>query len=88
MKLEFTRNWNMTIDLCVVCGFNSGISLDPGEFCPCCGIEFYVDDYLLNDILKERKRWIDSGYKWNEESYKPEQWDPITQMQNIPNEYM
>ncbi|HEU4607158.1 MAG TPA: hypothetical protein VFS31_03550, partial [Chitinophagaceae bacterium] len=34
------------------------------EICPCCGVEFGDEDYILESIRKYRQRWINQGYNW------------------------
>lgn len=73
--------------ICVVCGWADGTILSIGEICPCCGIEWGYEDFALSNVLKERERWIDSGYKWSIENLKPENWSAEEQLKNIPEEY-
>lgn len=52
------------------------------EICPCCGIEFGYGDYEKS-WEQIRKEWIESGYKWRHPKYKPNNWDPKKQLQNL-----
>jgi hypothetical protein len=57
------------------------------EFCVCCGTEFGYNDATLKAVLTQREKWIKSKFVWFKDSLKPKNWDPITQMKDIPNKF-
>ncbi|MFA6060323.1 MAG: hypothetical protein WC756_19135 [Taibaiella sp.] len=57
------------------------------EYCPCCDVEFGYQDYTLESTKKFRQEWLDNGAKWAMPKIKPENWDLIEQMKNIPEEF-
>ena len=80
---------NKNDNICPVCGYSK--LLEPArnnnvpsfEICSCCGTEFGYDDCSQEKIMKLRKEWIESGYKWFSEEDKPDNWDAIEQLKNI-----
>lgn len=57
------------------------------NFCDCCGVVFGVEDSTLEKIRSYRDKWIASGYQWNQENKKPEDWLSEIQMIEIPFKY-
>jgi transcription elongation factor Elf1 len=68
---------------------------DEGYICACCGFQpGYSDidqEYTFNSY---RKEWIENGMRWKHdyevdfpENQKPDNWNPIEQMNNIPIEF-
>jgi len=39
-------------------------------------------------VKKNRKKWLNSQIKWFNECEKPEDWDFLEQIKNIPDKYM
>lgn len=55
---------------------------DPSyEICDCCGVEFGYEDATPAGVVRARKKWRESGYRWVESSARPEGWDPAEQLQ-------
>jgi len=79
---------------CRICGFNNY----PDEFwkdkipmyiiCPCCGCESGNEDYTLETTKLYREKWINQGAIWFLPKEKPEKWDIVKQLKNIPKDYM
>lgn len=79
--------------ICKACGYDNF----PQEFweddspgyiiCPCCGCESGNEDYTIESTKKYRQEWLESGSKWFEKKYKPEDWDLNQQLEQIPIEY-
>jgi hypothetical protein len=67
--------------MCPVCGFDR--MLRPaavGYICPCCGVEFEVDDYELGHG-ELRRQWIAKGMLWfSRITPSPAEWDPSAQL--------
>lgn len=69
--------------------------------CPCCGVQFGLDDTGTIDTYDEdkkfyktwRNQWIIDGMKWwaeqNGEADKrrPKSWNPKEQLKNVPEEF-
>jgi len=76
---------------CRVCGYDND-DFPWGEdgknptyqICPCCGVEFGVDDITPENIQKFRNGWQKSNYKWFDRQMKPSDWSLEKQMKNIP----
>src|SRR5205823_3276782 len=78
---------------CPACGF--GELLEPPwrdgaeashDLCPCCGIQFGLDDQADGDIERRaevhrrwRARWIEQGSRWFSSDPSPPLWDPSRQ---------
>ncbi|MCD8032141.1 MAG: hypothetical protein LUF85_15295 [Bacteroides sp.] len=58
------------------------------EICPCCGVEFGVEDYTKESTKEYREKWIESGCQWFDKKEKPENWNLSLQMENIPDYYL
>ncbi|MEW9702988.1 hypothetical protein [Paenibacillus sp. SI8] len=77
--------------ICTLCGYSNlkfapwtQKGLSPSyEICPCCGVEFGVDD--INKAAYEiyKKEWFESGNKWFMESKKPNNWNLQDQLKKI-----
>ncbi len=81
-------------DICRVCGYINDIPIwnDFGdaiidEDCPCCGVQWGVQDVTLEDIRRLRKIWLDAGGRWVWPAIEPDDWDPTEQLVNIPREF-
>ena len=69
---------------CPVCGYNR-LDEPPTryEICPSCGTEFGNHDFFETHA-QLRGKWIAAGAKWwDDEAYKPPDFDPIAQLGNI-----
>jgi hypothetical protein len=44
------------------------------EICPCCGVEFGNEDYILNSIKIYRENWINNGNNWFAPKERPNNW--------------
>jgi predicted amidophosphoribosyltransferase len=76
-------------NICGVCGFdrleepmydiNGSASF---EICPCCGTEFGYHD-AVKSHKELREAWIRNGMNWHTVDYKPENWDPKKQLENL-----
>ena len=87
---------NNDIQACRVCGV-----IFPGYFpwgkegnsssydiCHCCFNEFGADDYYLGLIRLRRYLWLQNGATWYYDNEKPENWDLLTQLGQIPLKYI
>lgn len=86
----------LTSNMCPVCGFELWFlpwsdECPSDEMCPCCGIQFGLDDVIdLDDVslstrmtyyAQVRSRWIDGGMLWRGSvTNKPKNWDPRKQL--------
>lgn len=57
------------------------------ELCPCCGVQFGVDDDTIDIIKAYRAKWINEGTKWLTKEQKPDQWNIEEQLRNIPEKF-
>lgn len=57
------------------------------ELCPCCGVQFGVDDDTIDIVKVYRAKWINEGAKWLIKDQKPEQWNIEEQLQDIPEKF-
>ncbi|RDV37973.1 hypothetical protein DV096_12125 [Bradymonadaceae bacterium TMQ3] len=71
----------------MVWGPNGDDPLYSFAICPCCGTEFGYEDFTLNAIHANRKRWLDKGAPWFKPEKKPAQWDLEEQLCKIPSEF-
>lgn len=76
---------------CRVCGYEmddppwGGDGRTPTfEMCPCCGVEFGYQDHTPASTRLYREKWIKSGYKWDLERERPQNWDVAEQLQQVP----
>ena len=58
------------------------------DICDCCGIEFGYEDNNLKSIEKARHKWLDSGMIWFDPKKQPSSWNPLSQLKNIPKEFL
>ena len=83
------------LSICRVCGLGLGGFLPWGEdgvtpsysICPCCGVEFGLEDSGLSNVLSARDFWLEQGAQWFQSEEKPPSWDKDKQMLNIPDEW-
>lgn len=67
--------------MCPVCGYDRMLRPPAvGHICPCCGVEFEVDDdEVSHDEL--RRQWIDRGAPWFSRATRPPLgWNAILQL--------
>ncbi|KAA5536816.1 hypothetical protein F0919_03860 [Taibaiella lutea] len=57
------------------------------EICPCCGVEFGNEDYILESVRSYRKKWLDNGTNWFINKAKPLNWTPEEQLTLIPEDW-
>jgi hypothetical protein len=78
--------------VCFLCGYPdlrnnpwSEDGLSPSyDICPCCGMEYGVDD--INELAFKlyREEWFSKGRKWFDQQVKPPlNWDLSNQVENI-----
>lgn len=68
--------------MCPVCGYDRMLRPPAvGYICPCCGVEFEVDDdELSHDEL--RRMWIARGRPWfSRATQPPAGWNPVLQLE-------
>lgn len=80
--------------VCRICGFvNDDITWEDGIYpsyniCPCCGVEFGYEDSDLVSIKNYRDNWLSGGANWFRDiGLKRENWDLLSQLNNIPEVY-
>ncbi len=77
--------------ICPVCGFDSLFkpayhqSGSPSfEICSSCGYQYgHSDDDRGITFEQWRRNWIEKGMPWSSVNPKPENWDPLKQLQNL-----
>ena len=67
--------------ICPVCGYDKMLRpASAGYICPCCGVEFEVDDDELSHA-ELRRKWISDGMRWfSGVTHAPAGWNPIVQL--------
>lgn len=77
-----------------MCGLGDGKTALWDEFgapqyliCECCGMESGIGDDNLAQVREVRGYWVGNGAKWHEPKFKPEPWDILQQLANIPPEW-
>ena len=79
--------------ICRVCGYdtNSPTWYKPNDasfdICPCCSVEFGIQDINLDGARDFRMYWLSKGAEWFSPEYKPEKWNVFEQMKQIPKEW-
>jgi hypothetical protein len=69
-------------NLCPVCGYEMEAPAKNYRICASCGTEFGLHDANAS-IADLRDAWMETGPAWwSKTDRKPDNWDPITQMQN------
>ncbi len=53
------------------------------DICSCCGVEFGYEDSTDIGVIAYRKKWLESGSKWNNCEDMPENWNVEEQLKNI-----
>lgn len=79
---------------CPVCGFPylheppydpTDVPESPSyEICPSCGFEFGHSEGICS-IAEWRTRWLDKGMPWSSSTRRPDDWDPLAQLGNLPD---
>jgi len=74
---------------CYICGFEYDVDVSDllGHYCICCDVHYMAGNPDITLIRKYRQKWIDAGYPWAYEEDKPENWDPLEQLANVPDEF-
>lgn len=57
------------------------------ESCPCCGVQWGVQDVTLEQIRTYRKQWLDNGALWVWPAIQPDDWELEHQLVNIPKAF-
>ncbi|HEY8980885.1 MAG TPA: hypothetical protein VIU15_15020 [Streptomyces sp.] len=83
---------DLTEDFCRVCGLEEeGIRNRYGSpsyfICACCGNEAGIGDDDLYQVRQLRGYWVAKGAPWDDSKFRPEQWDLLEQMKNLPPEW-
>lgn len=80
--------------VCRVCGHDDARSPfwkggwpDEGTICPCCGNEPNVDDASVMSLRNYRGYWLGQGGEWSSPRLRPEGWNILEQVKNIPPEW-
>lgn len=78
---------------CHICGLDQGeppwgeSGRDPTwNICPCCGCEYGYEDHLESGVIRQRRRWLESGGEWWLEHDRPAGWSFEEQVRQIPAE--
>ncbi|WP_308638277.1 hypothetical protein [Paenibacillus silvisoli] len=53
------------------------------EICPCCGIEFGVDDINLLGFEIYKREWFEKGRDWFDQAKRPVNWEQEEQLKSI-----
>ncbi|MGI5196348.1 hypothetical protein ACQEVY_22315 [Streptomyces sp. CA-288835] len=78
---------------CRVCGLDDGevlwneFGVPQYVICSCCGMESGIGDDNLPQVREVRGYWVASGAKWDSPRHRPEDWDLLKQLANIPPEW-
>lgn len=78
-------------NVCPVCGYSKlaeppydSNNIASSEICPSCGFEFGYDDFDLGETFESyRKKWVEKGANWFDNSKKPINWKLQDQLDNI-----
>ena len=80
--------------ICNICGyiqvaeFHYDESFDEkNRACPCCGENLDYPQTKKDLIITLRYKWFTYGAPWFEPSYKPSNWNLLSQLKQIPIEY-
>lgn len=84
----------MAVWHCRVCGLDYDYSPwgpheDAPDYgtCECCGAQFGVDDYSVPGVKNYRAKWLAAGGKWFYMKLQPANWNPETQLAQVPEQY-
>jgi hypothetical protein len=74
---------------CYVCGLDQeeDIHFLTSTICSCCSEQYSLSEIDLGWIRSLRQEWIDAGYPWFRPEERPENWNPLEQMKQIPEKY-
>lgn len=77
----------MDYHVCPVCGYEKMLRPPAsGYICPCCGVQFELDDDELSH-RELRRRWIEHGMAWfSRATVPPVNWNPIIQLNDAGHE--
>ncbi|MDX3383405.1 hypothetical protein PV682_18305 [Streptomyces niveiscabiei] len=79
--------------VCRICGRDEGdilrdrYGVPQYVICDCCGNESGIGDDDLFQVRQLRGLWVANGARWDEPSSRPEKWDLLEQMKNLPAEW-
>ncbi|WP_405896208.1 hypothetical protein OG242_00430 [Streptomyces sp. NBC_00727] len=76
-------------DVCRVCGYTDGDLFFKDTWpthiiCPCCSWESGTQALGLEGTREYRGYWTGQGAPWFSPRARPEEWDLLAQLQNIP----
>ena len=57
------------------------------DICICCGVEFGYQDTTPESAARFRARWLDDGANWRDPKKKPDDWDMVAQLAQIPSKF-
>lgn len=77
---------------CRVCGLDEGEQFWEGGWptaaiCACCGNESSLSDVSVEGVRQYREYWVAAGTPWFSRAARPDNWDLLEQMSNIPREW-
>lgn len=78
-------NGRIMSNKCKVCGYGMPHPPKPYNICPCCGVEYGVDD-AFESPSELRERWLEAGAPWFSDvtpHAKPQPWDLYEQLLGI-----
>jgi hypothetical protein len=89
--LLYIKTINMEERNCRVCGlyideapWGEDGKTPTYDICPCCGVEFGNEDYILESVKRYRDSWLNGKMRWFEPKRQPENWKIEEQLKNIP----
>ncbi len=78
---------------CRICGLDDAAALfdeygvPQYVICECCGNESGIGDDTVTQVRELRGFWVGHGAQWDRPKYKPENWDLLKQLANVPPEW-
>ncbi|MEU8894200.1 hypothetical protein [Streptomyces sp. NPDC048442] len=78
---------------CRICGLDDGEVLFDTHgvpqyvICECCYNESGIGDDNVAQVREMREHWIAQGTPWFDAERKPDDWDPVKQLTNIPTRW-
>lgn len=95
LDFKWRKEPRRELHVCRVCGFFTPDYFPWGEtgtsatfdFCACCGVEFGYEDFTVRGCRVTRKKWFERGTPWFEPEFRPDDWDPQTQLDQIPQRF-
>ncbi|MEF3118930.1 hypothetical protein [Streptomyces chrestomyceticus] len=78
--------------ICRVCGYDDG---EPrwvngcanSDICSACASQSGLNDTMLSGVRELRGYWVGQGAPWSYPKDKPEGWDLLKQISNLPPEW-